>query len=82
MQSQCGLPPAREAGGLISSPVTDVRTSHPSRHTRTSNDPCSLRRWAAPAEFLIVNLIPEHDPQSDAELASDRHARFSDALLM
>src|SRR5438128_3897593 len=32
-------------------------------------------------ELLIINLIPQHDPQSDPQLACHRHARLSQTFV-
>src|SRR5258708_26282311 len=32
-------------------------------------------------ELVVLNLIPQHDPQSDSELASHRHTRFPQTLV-
>ena len=40
-----------------------------------------LPQLAAAAEFHIIDFVAHHDPQPDAQLASRRHARFTEALL-
>jgi hypothetical protein len=54
------------AGRLVNRPVT-VRTIRDSKHPRTG---CTtLLLLSATTELFVVNLIPQHDPQSDPELA-------------
>ena len=62
------------AGRLINRSVT-VRTISDFKHPRTG---CTtLLLLSATTELFIINLIPQHDPQSDPELAGYRHATAS-----
>jgi hypothetical protein len=36
---------------------------------------------ATAAELLVVNLVPQHDPEPNPQLPCRRHASFCDALL-
>ena len=36
---------------------------------------------SATTELVIINLIPQHDPESDPEFASCSNTRFSQAFL-
>jgi hypothetical protein len=36
---------------------------------------------SATTELLIINLIPQHDPQPDSQLARHRHARLAQTFL-
>jgi hypothetical protein len=59
------------AGRLINRSVT-VRTIPDFKHPRTG---CTtLVLLSATTELFVVNLVPQHDPQSDPELAGYRHA--------
>src|SRR5215470_4451524 len=68
---------SREAGSLINRPVT---THHPRFwHPRTG---CTaLLLLPATAELFIINLVPQHNPQSDPELARHRHACLPQTFL-
>src|SRR6516162_2537752 len=66
------------AGRLINRPVT-VCTIPDFKHPRTG---CTtLRLLPATTELFVVNLVPQHDPQSDPQLACYRHARFPQTFL-
>src|SRR6266436_7306975 len=58
----------REAGSLINRPVT-VRTIPRFWHPRTGFT-AFLLLLSTTTELVVLNLIPQHDPQSDPELAS------------
>ena len=71
----------REAGSLISLPVTHERTTtHTSIPARAS--PSRRPSWAATAELLVPDLIAQHDPEPNPELARRRDARFAEPLLL
>src|SRR5215470_15350005 len=40
-----------------------------------------LLHLSATTELLIINLIPQHDPQPDSQLACHRHARLPQTFL-
>src|SRR5262245_18523932 len=66
------------AGRLINRPMT-VRTISDFKHPRTG---CTtLVLVSATTELFVVNLIPQHDPQSDPQLAGYRHARSPQTFL-
>ena len=70
--------PRREAGGLTNRTVT-VRTIPDFKHPRTG-----ITAWlllSATTEFLVIDLIAQHDPQTNAQLAGCRHAGFPQPLL-
>ena len=56
----------RRAGRLINRTVT-VRTIRDVKHPRTGCTTVVL--LSATTELFVVNLVPQHDPQSDPELA-------------
>ena len=60
------------AGSLINRPVT-IRTIRRFWHPRTGCTASLL--LSATTELLIINFVPQHDPQSDPELACYCHAR-------
>ena len=66
------------AGRLINRSVT-VRTIRDFKHPRTG---CTtLLLLSATTELLIINLIPQHDPQSDSKLACHRYTCFSETFV-
>ena len=66
------------AGRLINRPVT-VRTIPDFKHPRTG---CTtLLLLPATTELFVINLVPQHDPQSDPQLAGYRHTRFPQTFL-
>ena len=67
----------REAGSLINRTVT-VRTIPDFKHPRTGRTAVLL---STTTEFLVIDLIAQHDPQTNAQLAGRRHARFPQAFL-
>jgi hypothetical protein len=69
----------REAGSLINRPVT-FRTIARFWHPRTGFT-AFLLLLSTTTELVVLNLIAQHDPQSDPELASHGHARFPQTLL-
>ena len=54
------------------------RTIRDFRHPRTGFTALLL---PTTTELLIIDFIPQHDPQSDPELARNRYARFPQAFL-
>ena len=71
--------PRREAGRLINQTVT-LRTITPSRHSRTGTT-ASLLPLSTTTELLIINLIPQHDPQPNPEFSRCSDSRFPQTLL-
>src|SRR5580692_11877864 len=69
----------REAGSLINRPVT-FRTIPRFWHPRTGVT-AFLLLLSTTTELGILNLIPQHDPQPDSELASHGHTRLPQTLL-
>src|SRR5262249_36622399 len=65
---------SREAGSLITLPVT-FRTIARLRHPR-HRPHRFLLYLSATTELWIINLIPQHDPQPDPQLAGQRHPRL------
>ena len=59
----------REAGSPFNTPVTAEQDHLSARHSRTGIT-TFLPQLSAAAEFLVVNLIAQHDPESDPEFAS------------
>src|SRR5258707_14884831 len=64
----------REAGSLINRPVT-FRTIPRFWHSRTGIT-AFLLLLSTTTELVVLNLIPQHDPQPDPQLACHGHARF------
>src|SRR5487761_549238 len=56
------------------------RTIYRTRHSRTGST-AFLPQLSAAAEFLVVNLVAQHDPQTDSEFASGSHSRFPQSFL-
>src|SRR5258707_2290724 len=69
----------REAGSLINRPVT-FRTIPRFWHSRTGIT-AFLLLLSTTTELVVLNLIPQHDPQPDPQLACHGHARFPQTLL-
>jgi hypothetical protein len=67
----------KEAGSLINRTVT-VRTKPRFRHPRTGGTALLL---STTTELFIIDLVAQHDPQPNAQLASRRHACFPQSLL-
>src|SRR5260370_26693062 len=69
----------REAGSLINRPVTfrTLPRFWPSRTGITA----FLLLLSTTTELVVLNLIPQHDPQPDPQLACHGHARFPQTLL-
>src|SRR5580704_5187734 len=70
---------SREADSLINRPVT-FRTIPRFWHPRTGIT-AFLLLLSTTTELVVLNLIPQHDPQSDSQLASDGHTRLPQAFL-
>src|SRR5580704_4734369 len=49
-------------------------------HPRTGTT-AFLPHLAAATELLVINLVAQHDPQPDPQLASGSHSRFAQSLL-
>jgi hypothetical protein len=62
--------PAKGAGGLTNRTVT-IRTIADFQHPRTGGTALLL---PAAAELLVIDLVAQHDPQADAQLAGRCHA--------
>jgi hypothetical protein len=69
----------REAGSLINRPVT-VRTIARSRHPRTGIT-AVLLHLSTTTELVILNLVPQHDPQPNPEFASGGDPRLTQTFL-
>src|ERR1700684_1636475 len=69
----------REAGRLINRPMT-FRTIRRFWHPHTGIT-AFLLLLSTTTELVVLNLIPQHDPQSDSELASHGHTRLPQTLL-
>src|SRR5690348_11960498 len=67
----------REAGSLINRTVR-VRTIPDFKHPRTGGTALLL---PTTTELLVIDLIAQHDPQTNAQLAGCRHACFPQPLL-
>jgi len=67
----------REAGSLINRPVT-MRTKPRFGHPRTGITALLL---STTTELLVIDLVAQHDPQPDTQLARHRYARFAQPLL-
>src|SRR5258707_12281843 len=67
------------AVSLINRPVT-VRTIRRFWHPRTGFT-AFLLLLSTTTELVVLNLIPQHDPQPDPELASHRHTCLPQTLL-
>src|SRR5580693_9713248 len=67
----------REAGSLINRTVT-IHTIRDVKHPRTGGTALLL---PTTTEFLVIDLIAQHDPQTNAQLAGCRHAGFPQPLL-
>src|SRR5580704_8511080 len=70
---------SREAGSLINRPVT-FRTIPRFWHPRTGIT-AFLLLLSTTTELVVLNLVPQHDPQPDPQLARHRNARFPQTLL-
>src|SRR5215475_11817759 len=71
------LPKKREAGSLINRTVT-IRTKPRFRHPRTGGTALLL---PTTTELFITDLVSQHDPQANPQLACHRHTRFPHTLL-
>src|SRR6266436_2919435 len=49
-------------------------------HPRTGTT-VFLPHLATATELLVINLVAQHDPQPDPQLASGSHSRFAQSLL-
>src|SRR5215472_982495 len=70
--------PRREAGGLINRTVT-IRTIADFKHPRTGITALLLLPTAT--ELFIIDLIAQHDPQPDSQLAGHGHACLPQPFL-
>src|SRR5580692_7222827 len=71
--------PRRETGRLINQTVT-FRTITPSRHPHTGST-AFLLHLSTTTEFLIIDLVSQHDPQPNPEFSCCSDSRFSQTLL-
>ena len=71
--------PRREAGRLINQTVT-LRTITQSRHSRTGTT-AFLLPLSTTTELLIINLIPQHDPQANPQFSCCGDSRFPQTFL-
>ena len=71
--------PPREAGRLINQTVT-LRTITLSRHPRTGIT-ASLLPLSTTTELVIINLIPQHDPQPNPQFSRGGDSGFPQTLL-
>jgi len=71
--------PRREAGRLINQTVT-LRTITLARHSRTGTT-ASLLPLSTTTELLVINLIPQHDPQPNPQFSRGGNAGFPQTLL-
>src|SRR5215469_13912925 len=67
----------REAGSLINRTVT-IRTIADFRHPRTGSTALLL---STTTELFITDLVSQHDPQANPQLACHRHTRLPHTLL-
>src|SRR5215475_6372320 len=67
----------RQAGSLTNRTVT-MRTKRRFRHPRTGGTALLL---STTTELLVINLVPQHDPESNSQLTCYCHACFSQSLL-
>src|SRR5580698_2635549 len=67
----------REAGSLINRTVT-IHTIRDFKDPRTGGTALLL---PTTTELLVIDLITQHDPQTNAQLAGCRHAGFPQPLL-
>jgi len=67
----------REAGSLINRTVT-IPTKPRFKHPRTGRTAVLL---STTTEFFVIDLVPQHDPQADSQLARHRHACLPQPLL-
>jgi hypothetical protein len=68
----------REVGGLINRPMT-VRTEPRFRHSH--HRPHRLLLLSATTELQVINLVPQHDPHPDPQLACHGHTCFAQTFL-
>ena len=66
------LPGYSREGGSPNQPAGDC--SHHFRLQASRTGCTTLVLLSATTELLVVNLVPQHDPQADPELAGYRHA--------
>src|SRR5580658_2548632 len=71
--------PRREAGRLINQTVI-FHTITRSRHPRTGST-AFLLHLSTTTEFLIIDLVPQHDPQPNPEFPCCSDSGFSQTLL-
>ena len=70
----------REAGSLFSFQSLHCRTIYRSRHPRTGTT-AFLPHLSAATELLVIDLVAQHDPETNPEFASYSDSRFSQSLL-
>jgi hypothetical protein len=69
----------REAGSLINRPVT-FRTMASFWHPRTGTT-VFLTSLSTTTELVVINLVPQHNPQPDPQFASYGDPSFSQSFL-
>jgi hypothetical protein len=69
----------REAGSLINRPVT-FRTMASFWHPRTGTT-VFLTPLSTTTELVVINLVPQHNPQPDPQFASYGDPSFSQSFL-
>lgn len=58
-----------------------IRTTIPFRHHRTDRTAALPPEVTAAAEFRVIDLVTQHDPQPDTQLACCRHTGFAHSFL-
>ena len=71
--------PRREAGRLINQTVT-LRTITRFRHSRTGTT-AFLLHLSTTTELLVINLIPQYDPQPNPEFSRGGNSGFPQTFL-
>jgi len=71
----------REAGSLITPAVTMLPDHEPFWHPRTGST-AFLPQLAAATELLVIDLVAQHNPQSDPEFTSYRDSHLTQPLLV
>jgi hypothetical protein len=69
----------REAGSPFNTPVTAGQDHLSARHSRTGITFLPLQ--SAATEFLVINLVAQHDPQSNPEFTGSGGFRFPQSFL-
>jgi hypothetical protein len=80
MMMYSNSPQLGEAGSLFTYPVTLLQTTVEIRHPRTDTT-AFLPRLSATTELLVIDLVTQHDPESDSEFPGCCDSRFPQSLL-